>query len=355
MGERLKHWNLPENFSDILALQTSQIEVARSSILRLFSSFGYRQVIPPLVEYSDSLDERSFRFMDIGGSELALRADITLQIARIDAHLLSSNLGVNRLCYVGSVVTTNPSFSSRESTQIGAEIYGSYSTSADLEIIEIMLKSLALILEPPFILDLGHLGIYEESAKNLEINQKDRLFLFRALQSKNPDLISMALDRLDSEKRLVFQLMSELCGYFDDILDERLGHLSEGLCEKAGGYLRSLKKLIHEVSEIFPGVKIFLDLTDLGGLASYHTGLVFRVYHSNYSFPVAKGGRYDGIGAKFGRVRAATGFSIDLRKLKLKDVEDRRVIYLGESELKKDRRKVDELRKSNVVITIFDD
>ena len=196
----MQSWQLPENIADILPSAARQVESAREKLLALFRVHGYELVSPPLLEYSTSLltriDEglslKTIRIIDqLSGRQLGLRADITPQVARIDAHLLSANSGINRLCYAGSVVHARPDgfLSTREPLQIGAELYGYAGIEADIELIDLMLKSLTTFNINTPTLSLGHIGIFNTLALAAQLNTHQATTLLQQMQNKDRQAI----------------------------------------------------------------------------------------------------------------------------------------------------------------------
>ena len=192
----MQSWQLPEYIADILPSGARQLESAKEKLLALFRSHGYELVHPPLMEYSDSLlthidsglSLQTIRFVDqISGRQLGIRADITPQVARIDAHLLSANQGINRLCYAGSVLHARPEgfLNSREPLQAGAELYGFDGIAADIEIIGLMLDSLALADFGDVLLSLGHIGVFRALAASAELSPRQAETLLAMMQDKN--------------------------------------------------------------------------------------------------------------------------------------------------------------------------
>jgi ATP phosphoribosyltransferase regulatory subunit len=311
-------WILPEYIDDILPAEAMRIEMLRRSILDLFFSRHYELVMPPLIEYTDSLltgtghdlELRTFKVVDqLSGRMMGLRADITPQVARIDAHLLNRE-GVTRLCYCGSVLHTRPAgpAATREPIQPGAELYGDAGVEADLEILRLLCQALELAALRNARVDIGHVAVFRAIAG--EIPDELERQLFEALQRKDAPGLKELTKGLNSKTREALLLLPELYGGVEvlDIAEKRLPKLAE--VARALGTLRRLA----EASSLPVG----LDLAELRGY-HYHTGVVFDAYCDGgagaASQPVARGGRYDEVGKAFGRARPATGFSIDLRSL----------------------------------------
>ena len=315
----MQSWQLPEYIADILLSGARQLESAKEKLLALFRSHGYELVHPPLMEYSDSLlthidsglSLKTIRFVDqISGRQLGIRADITPQVARIDAHLLSANQGINRLCYAGSVLHARPEgfLDSREPLQAGAELYGFDGIAADIEIIGLMLDSLALADFGDVLLSLGHIGVFRALAASAELSPQQAETLLAMMQDKNVAAVREQVEAwaLDGMWRKAFSLLPTLYGGREILAQarEKLPDLS--LIGKALDELEA-------VCQAFPQRVVHIDLAELR-VDNYHTGLLYAAYGSDGHDAVARGGRYDGLGGYFGRSRPATGFSFDLRK-----------------------------------------
>ena len=312
-------WVLPEYLEDILPAEAMRIEQLRRKILDLFFSKNYELVMPPLLEYVDSLltgtghdlELRTFKVVDqLSGRMMGLRADITPQVARIDAHLLNRK-GVTRLCYCGSVLHTRPAApgATREPIQIGAEMYGAPGVEADVEMLELLCRALELGGVRKGRVDIGHVAVFRALAHDAEVGAEREAALFEALQRKDVPALKQLSQKLPAKSREALLLLPSLYGGVE-VLDEaekKLPAMSE--IKRA---LATLRKLA-EASK-FPAS---FDLAELRGY-HYHSGVVFDAYCEGKgagSFPIARGGRYDEVGKAFGRARPATGFSIDLRSL----------------------------------------
>ena len=315
----MQKWLLPEYIEDILPAEASRIERLRARVLELFTVNGYELVMPPMLEYLDSLltgsghdlGLRTFKLVDqLSGRTLGLRADITPQASRIDAHLLNRQ-GVTRLCYSGSVVHTLPSgiLKTREPLQIGAEIYGHAGVEGDVEIQLLMLRALAVAGVTNVHLDLGHVAIFRSLIQWAGIDRESEAELFRALQAKDVAALNALTASLERNVRAALCALPELYGGLE-VLQEarnRLPNLPElAACLDTLEFLAD--QLSTEVGELC------LDLAELRGY-HYHSGTVFAAYVPGQTDAIAGGGRYDEVGKAFGRARPATGFSIDLRDL----------------------------------------
>jgi ATP phosphoribosyltransferase regulatory subunit len=296
----------------------------RRRLLDYFAQWGYEQVIPPLMEFSDSLlldlghdvDLYAFKLIDqLSGKTMAIRPDITPQVARIDAHSLKRE-GVSRLCYAGSVLHTRAKsiLASRAPIQIGAELFGCAGLNGDIEIISLMLGMLHAVGIEQCHLDLGHVEIYRAivARSGLTVNQQSELF--DALQRKASAEIDLLLSTSDIDAVVAGQLRAlvRLNGG-SEILDEAVKVLA-GAPSDALDAIEQLRHVSRVMSERFPELIIHYDLSELRGY-EYHTGLVFGALVSGHGQALTNGGRYDDIGAAFGRSRAATGFSADLRAI----------------------------------------
>ena len=315
-------WLLPEGIDELLPERAAQLEALRRRLLDQCATWGYRYVIPPLVEFTDSLlvglgadlDVVTCKFTDqMSGRMLGVRADITPQTARMDAHSLAEE-GVTRLCYAGSTLQSTPQsvISGRAPIQLGAELYGSSATDADSEIIALMLSTFdSAGVSRPLTLDIGHIGIYDALFSNAGLDPELESQVFDALQRKSgPDIERLSASLPEKVAERLGQLAS-LHGASDVLAKARSLFPDEPEVLTA---LDELDAVLAGVQDAFPNVGVYVDLTELRGFR-YHTGLVFAVYLEGRGSAVAKGGRYDNIGAVFGRDRPATGFAIDLKAL----------------------------------------
>ena len=313
------NWLLPEYTQDMLPDEAWRIEQMRADVLGLLRLSGYQLVVPPLLEYAESLlangsgdmDLRTFKLVDqLDGRTLALRADITPQVARIDAHLLNRQ-GVPRLCYAGSVLHTRPAglMRTREPLQVGAELYGHGGMESDLEVQRLMLQALAALGISGVHLDLGHVALFRALTRRGEIGRALEAELFEALQSKDMSALGAMVDGLRPEVKNAVLELPQLYGGKEVIARARAvlpdyPEVAAALddLERAAAYLQPLA---HSIG---------VDLAELRGY-HYHSGMVFAAYHPGSHDAIALGGRYDDVGRSFGRARPATGFSMDLRQL----------------------------------------
>ncbi len=315
----MRNWLLPEYIADILPATARQVESAKAAMLEGFRVAGYELVLPPMVEYIDSLVSeedaslglKTFKLDDyLSGRQMGLRADITPQVSRIDAHLLGERTGVTRLCYAGSVVHTRPdgATGSREPMQVGAELYGYAGIEADLEVIELMLATLERAGVSGVRLDIGHMAIYRGLSAAAGLSSETSRALFAKLQSKDVASIRELVRDVAEPYRSAFLALPELYGPIAGL--ERARSCLPSLPEVELGLMQ-----LSAVAKALEGrVALSFDLTELRG-TQYHNGLLFAAYAEGWAEELARGGRYDNVGRRFGRARPATGFSLDLRDL----------------------------------------
>ena len=312
-------WLLPEYLEDILPPAARQIERARRTALDLFAAHGYEMVIPPLLEYLESLltgtgrdmELDTFKLVDqLNGRLMGVRADITPQAARIDAHLLNRQ-GVTRLCYAGPVLHTRPGNlqTSREPLQVGAELFGHAGLEADLEVQQMMLKTLKALGVAAVHLDLGHVGIFRALMNAAQPSAEQEAELFHALQAKDVPTIAGLTREMDVVVRTALLALPTLYGQREALA--RAAQILPKLPE-IGRALDTLETLADDLAA--SGAELYFDLAELRGY-HYHSGVVFAAYAQGSAYAVAQGGRYDNVGKVFGRARSATGFSMDLRAL----------------------------------------
>lgn len=315
----MRSWLLPENIEDLLPPQAWRVERLRRALLDLFRSHGYELIAPPTIEFLESLltgagrdlDLKTFKLVDqISGRMLGVRADITPQAARIDAHLLNRE-GVTRLCYAGNVLHTLPDgfHAWREPIQVGAELYGHAGAEADLEIQRLLLESFAVAGVSDIQLDIGHIGIPRALTSSVTQDGAREQALFDALRAKDRAELEELTRSFDTTTRDALRALPGLYGGAE-ILDEAASCLP-GLPD-IGAALENLRKLANGLAGA--GARICFDLSEVRGY-HYHNGVVFSAYAGGRAQAVAAGGRYDGAGAAFGRSRPATGFSLELRQL----------------------------------------
>ena len=316
-------WQLPDGIEEVLPAQAATVEQLRRRLLDLFRGWGYELVIPPLVEFTDSLlsglgqdlDLLTFKLTDqLSGRSMGVRADITPQVARIDAHSLAPE-GVSRLCYAGSTLHTRPKslMASRSPIQLGAELYGDDSLAADVEVIRLMLATLdEAQLQAPYTLDLGHVGVYEAVLARAELGYDKEAAIFDCLQRKSvPDLIQ-ALDEVPEDIATLIIGLVDLHGDEDVLTAAR--ELFAERAPEALAAVDALQDVATDIRRQRPELPIYFDLAELRGY-HYHTGIVFAAYVPGHGQALANGGRYNGVGEVFGRSRPATGFATDLKAL----------------------------------------
>ncbi len=313
----MHRWLLPEAIEDALPSEAWHVETLRRTLLDEFRRHGYEYVIPPLLEYVDSLltgsgrdlDLRTFKLVDqISGRTMGVRADIAPQVARIDAHLLNRQ-GVARLCYCGSVLHTRPSSltATRQPLQLGAELYGHAGIDADAEILRLLARALQLSGVAATRIDLGHVGVFRALTEEASLDSEQIEALRGALQGKDvPGLQEMTADLSESCCKALLALPGLYGGV--EVLSRARAVLPASPAVKAA--LDELQTLADSLGDL----PVSIDLADLRGL-HYHSGIVFAAYCAGYPGAIALGGRYDKVGQAFGRDRAATGFSLDLREL----------------------------------------
>ncbi|HAT30537.1 MAG TPA: ATP phosphoribosyltransferase regulatory subunit [Janthinobacterium sp.] len=314
----MPNWLLPENIADVLPSEARKIEELRRLMLDNFRLYGYELVMPPLLEYLESLltgagkdtDLRTFKLVDqLSGRMLGLRADMTIQVARIDAHLLNRAC-VTRLCYAGSVLHTRPSglHATREPLQIGAEIYGHAGLEADAEIQELALASLAMAGFTDVRLDLSHVGVLRAIIADDAAAGGDEAALYALLRAKDtPGLEALTANYLPTTRSALLALP----GLYGDI--DVLKRAREVL-PAVPGIAKALAELAALAGSAIGRADVAIDLADLRGY-QYESGAMFALYVPGLPNAVARGGRYDHVGEAFGRARPATGFSLDLREL----------------------------------------
>jgi ATP phosphoribosyltransferase regulatory subunit len=350
----MPNWLLPENIADVLPSEARKIEELRRIILDNFRLYGYELVMPPLLEYLDSLltgagedtDLRTFKLVDqLSGRTMGIRADMTIQVARIDAHLLNRS-AVTRLCYAGSVLHTRPHglHATREPLQIGAEIYGHAGLEADAEIQELALASLAQTGFTEVRLDLSHVGVLRAIIASDQKAARDISELYALLRTK--DMAGLRELTVDYSPECRDALLA-LPGLYGDA----------STLQKARNILPAWQGIVTALDELevlvglAGGASVTIDLADLRGY-QYESGAMFAIYVPGLPNAVARGGRYDHVGEGFGRARPATGFSMDLREMaRLLPMAERKLAIRApwgrETAL---REKIVELRKVGEVV-----
>jgi len=351
----MPNWLLPENIADVLPSEARKIEELRRLMLDNFRLYGYELVMPPLLEYLDSLlagagedtDLKTFKVIDpLSGRLLGLRADMTTQVARIDAHLLNRD-SITRLCYAGSVLHTRPSglHATREPMQIGAEIYGHAGLEADAEIQELALGSLALAGFTNVRLDLAHVGVLRALLDDDPAAKRDENQLYSLLRAKDAPGLDAISQNYYPQTRKALLALPRLYGNIDVLAEAR------DALPPLPGVQRALAELAALAAGALGRAEIAIDLADLRGY-QYESGAMFALYVTGLPNAVARGGRYDHVGEAFGRARPATGFSLDLRELaRLLPMAERkhsiRAPWGNAPELKE---KIADLRKAGEVV-----
>ena len=314
----MNQWTLPDYVEDMLPDEAAYLESLRRSILDLYQAHGYFYVIPPMLEYIESLNSNgqdmdldTFKVVDqLSGRLMGVRADITPQVARIDAHLIH-NEEVTRLSYAGSVLRTKPAsfLQSREPFQIGAELYGFKGIEADLEIQTLLIKTLNTIGIKSPVFDFNHLDIFTSliASSNIERDLLDRLY--EAMQKKDQSEVKSLTQSLDKKNREGLIALVSLYGDVNILKEADKLLPQDKAIKNALQFLNQIDKALKEYE-----IKISYDLSDIRGY-QYHNGLVFSIYADQCYSPIALGGRYDNIGESFGRKRPATGFTMDLKNI----------------------------------------
>jgi len=323
-----KRWLLPDGVQETLPPDARAVESLRFSILQNFHRWGYDLVMPAMIEYIDSLltgtahslDTRTFALVDqLSGKQMGVRSDMTPQVARIDAHLLPDDARhqrVARLCYCGHLLHAigDGITSSRTPLQIGAEIFGSDSISADVEVVSLMVSTLHAAGLPEASIDIGHVGIFRSLVQNTHLDSEQENRLFDMLQRKSIPDLQAYVQQLPLNERLAEQLcqLAMLNGDIS-VIDEARELYSDAGDEMAAA-LNDMYEVVQSLQQKYPATLINCDLSELRGY-SYHTGLVFAAFLPGQGREIARGGRYNDVGKVFGNARPATGFSADLLDL----------------------------------------
>ena len=352
----MRNWLLPEYIEDVLPAEAARIEMLRRTLLDLFKVHGYQYVIPPMLEYMESLitgvghdlDLATFKVVDqLTGRLMGVRADMTPQVARIDAHLLNHQ-GITRLCYAGSVLRTKPDglAQTREPLQLGAELYGHAGVASDIEIQRLLIKALQAIGISKVHMDFSHVNVFGSLIEASQISPQLEHELYSALQSKDKSSIAVLSSHLDKATRESLLHLTELNGD-KTVLEKAAKVLPEIPAIKDA--LASLNKVGMALNEL--DVTVGFDLSELRGY-HYHSGIVFAAYAQGYKGPLALGGRYDEVGQAFGRARPATGFSLDLRGVvtALQPASPTMVIFAPDNDDVTLSVKIDKLRAEGHVV-----
>jgi len=323
-GKQENRWVLPDGIEELLPEQSFILETLRRELLDSYSRWGYELITPPFLEFLDSLltgtgrdlDLSTFRVTDpVTGRQMGLRVDMTPQAARIDAHILKSELPV-RLCYLGTVLrSTARGFSgSRAPIQTGCELFGHAGMESVLEVIELMMETIRITGVRDVYLDLGHVMIFRNLVAQAGLDANDELRLFDAMQRKANTEIAELLDdmQISGAIRDMLAALSGLNGSVD-MLERARKELSQA-SDQVQSAITELSQLASLLRRDYPEIPVHIDLAELRGY-HYHSGIVFATFTNGYGEEIARGGRYDGIGKVFGRSRPATGFSADLSTL----------------------------------------
>ena len=313
-------WLLPTGIEEVLPEQAAILEFNRRRLLDLFATWGYQLVIPPFIEFlesllignSEDLNLQTFKITDqLSGRMLGVRADMTPQVARIDAHMLKSD-APTRLCYCGTVLLTRPEAAggTRSPLQIGAELYGHNGIKSDAEIISLMMTTLNTCGSDNALLDIGHAGIFHALIGLANCDHSAKEELFELLERKSIPDIEIFLNTMDCSSELKQALFSliELQGD-SEILNRARAELSIG-----GEKVKQCIDYIQDLSTNLTNTDIHYDLSDLRGY-HYQNDIVFAAFDKSTGAELARGGRYNNIGEVFGRARPATGFSADLKNI----------------------------------------
>ena len=317
-------WILPEGIEEILPPRAEQMDRLCREIIDLYTTWGYQLVIPPMIEYMDSLltgtgkdlDLQIFKLTDqLSGRLMGVRADTTPQVARIDAHNLKREVPT-RLCYLGTVLHTRPENTggNRSPLQVGAELYGHKGIESDIEVLCLMIETIKKVGLENIHVDLGHVGIYNNLIRLAKLDEDSESELFDVLQRKAmPELSEMiSAGTLPAEVGKMFKALITSNGSIKDF--KKAAALFENISPEVKDCLSDLQSMIELASKKMPEVTLNFDLSELRGYR-YHTGIVFTAYVPGYGQGIAFGGRYDDIGSAFGRARPATGFSTDIKTL----------------------------------------
>ena len=323
-----KRWLLPDGVQETLPPDALAVESLRFSILQTFHRWGYDLVMPAMIEYIDSLltgtahslDTRTFALVDqLSGKQMGVRSDMTPQVARIDAHLLSDDdrqQRVARLCYCGHLLhaTGDGITSSRTPLQIGAERFGSDSISADVEVVSLMVATLHAAGLHTASIDIGHVGIFRSLVKNTHLDSEQENRLFDMLQRKSIPDLQEYLQHLPLDDHLSTQLCQLALLNGDVSVIDEARQLYHDAGDEVAAALDYMQEVVRSLQQKYPDTLINCDLAELRGY-SYHTGLVFAAFLPGQGREIARGGRYNDIGKVFGNARPATGFSADLLDL----------------------------------------
>lgn len=323
-GVTNNHWLLPQGIEEALPADAARLESLRRQLLDMYASWGYQLVMPPMIEFLESLltgtgydlNLQTFKLIDqLTGRSMGLRADMTPQVARIDAHQLKND-APNRLCYMGTVLHAMPdSFgSSRSPFQAGVELYGHGGVESDMEVLCLMVETLRTAGIKDIYIDIGHVGIYRGLSQQAGFNGEQEATLFEMMQRKAIPEIQMFLQEqgVAAELAEMLNLLPELHGGEDCL--QRANQAFANASQQVKAALSYLQNAVTYFKTRVTDISVHFDLSELRGY-HYHTGLLFAAYTLGEGQEIARGGRYDDIGKVFGRARPATGFSTDLKTL----------------------------------------
>ncbi len=317
-------WLLPQGIEEALPADAARLESLRRKLLDMYASWGYQLVMPPMIEFLESLltgtgydlNLQTFKLIDqLTGRSLGMRADMTPQVARIDAHQMKQD-APNRLCYMGTVLhTMSDGFgSSRSPMQAGAELYGHAGIESDVEILCLMVETLRAAGIKDLYIDVGHVGIYRSLSKQACFDSEQEAALFEMMQRKAIPEIQAFVDaqEINSDVAEMLKQLPELHGSEDCL--QRAEKNFANADQSVKDALAYLQQAVEKFKQHFPDVDVHFDLSELRGY-HYHTGILFAAYTPGEGQEIARGGRYDDIGQVFGRARPATGFSTDAKRL----------------------------------------
>lgn len=361
-GRSKDHWVLPQGIEESLPEHAARLEILRRELLDLYLSWGYEFVMPPFIDHIESLltgtghdlDLQTFKLIDqVSGRTLGVRADMTPQVARIDAHQLKRDVPT-RLCYIGTVLRARPdSFGgTRSPVQIGAELYGHAGVESDVEILGLMLNTLAVAGVEDIYVDLGHVDIFRGLAEQAGLSADDESRLFEMLQRKAVTEIEQLLDELNlaDKNRQMLSVLADLNG--DVKVIQRAREVLAEANDTVKNAIDYLEKTAESIMARFSNVGFNFDLAELHGY-HYQTGVVFAAFVPRRGEAIARGGRYDDIGRIFGKARAATGFSTDLKLLDtLTSREFKKVsrVFAPIDDDEKLSKKINQLRSQGVCV-----
>lgn len=318
------HWLLPQGIEETLPADAARLETLRRNLLDIYSSWGYQLVMPPVIEFLESLltgtghdyDLQTFKLIDqVTGRLMGVRADMTPQVARIDSHQLTND-APNRLCYMGTVLRTLPDGfgSSRSPFQAGVELYGHDGVESDVEVLCLMVETLIASGIKNISIDIGHVGLFRGLAKQAGLSDDQEAVLFEMMQRKAIPEIQAFLAEQNIEKKVAEMLnaLPELHGGESCLVNAQ--NVFANADESVKNALAYLQQAATKFKQRVSNIDIHFDLSELRGYR-YHTGLLFAAYTAGEGQEIARGGRYDDIGEDFGRARPATGFSTDIKNL----------------------------------------